>query len=296
MTASKNLWEIRAQFSILQTYDIATAKTEVLKRFDHVIEAPNWTKDGKKLVYNGDGHIYFFDLETKESELIDTGIADSCNNDHVLSPDGSGVAVSSGRGEPGYASRIYTVNFGSGVAREITPISPSYLHGWSPDGKTFAYCAMREKENGIEADIYTCPVDGGEEVQLTFTHGLNDGPEYSPNGKHIWYNSVRSGLMQLWRMKADGSEQTQMTFDENANAWFAHVSPDGKTVVYIIYHKGDLEPGQHVPDKNVEIRSIPVEGGEEKTLISFFGGQGSINVNSWSPDSKKFAFVSYEKE
>lgn len=134
---------------------------------------------------------------------------------------------------------------------------------------------------------------GGEEIRLTEAEGLDDGPEYSPDGKYIWFNSVRTGLMQIWRMKADGSEQTQMTFDETRNSWFPHVSPDGKLVIFITYYRGDLEPGEHLANKNVELRLISTQGGEPKTMAKLFGGQGTINVNSWAPDSKRLAFVSY---
>ena len=186
-------------------------------------------------------------------------------------------------------SRIYTVPLTGGVPRLITPLAPSYLHGWSPDGKTLAYCAER---NG-EFDIYTIPVDGGEEKRLTDAPGLNDGPEYDSAGEYIWFNSVRTGLMQAWRMKADGSEQTQMTFDENWNTWFPHISPDRTKVVMLAYRKGDVAPGEHVPHKHVELRLMGAAGGPVQTVVRLFGGQGTINVNSWSPDSKKFAFVSY---
>lgn len=168
-------------------------------------------------------------------------------------------------------------------------MAPTYLHGWSPDGKELAYCAER---NG-NYDVYTIPAEGGEETRLTTAEGLDDGPEYSPCGQYIWFNSVRTGLMQVWRMKADGSEQTQMTFDETRNSWFPHISPDGKSVVFITYYKGDLEPGEHLANKNVELRLMPANGGEPKTLLKLFGGQGTINVNSWAPDSKRIAFVSY---
>ena len=168
-------------------------------------------------------------------------------------------------------------------------MAPSYLHGWSPDGKELAYCAAR---NG-NFDVYVIPVEGGEERRLTTAEGLDDGPEYSPDGQYIWFNSVRTGLMQVWRMRVDGSEQTQMTFDENRNSWFPHVSPDGKQVIFIAYRKGDLEPGQHLANKNVELRLMPAAGGEPKTVVKLFGGQGTINVNSWAPDSRRLAFVSY---
>lgn len=161
---------------------------------------------------------------------------------------------------------------------------------WSPDGKTLAYCASR---NG-EYDIYTITVLGGEEKRLTTAPGLNDGPEYDSSGEYIWFNSVRSGLMQAWRMKADGSEQTQMTFDEDWNIWFPHISPDGCHVVMLDYRKEDVKPDEHLPHQNVELRLMNSDGSQMRTIASLFGGQGTINVNSWSPDSSKFAFVSYQ--
>ena len=193
--------------------------------------------------------------------------------------------------EKGWASYIYVLPAGGGTPRLVTPNSPSYLHGWSPDGKTLAYCAFRDNEKG--ADIYTIPTSGGDEKQLTDAPGLDDGPEYSPDGQHIWFNSVRTGLMQIWRMKADGSEQTQMTFDSNRNAWFPHVSPDGKQVIYITYHVGDLEPDQHLANKNVELWMMRSDGGKPRLMAQLFGGQGTINTNSWAPDSRHVAFVSY---
>ncbi|MCL6459545.1 MAG: transporter [Gorillibacterium sp.] len=274
--------------STLETVDVQTGAREVLALFDYLIEAPNWTSDGKRLIYNSLGRIYSFDLATKESVAIDSGDAVHCNNDHVLSPDNSHIAVSHHTEEDG-KSRIYIFPLAGGNPTLITPLAPSYLHGWSPDGRTLAYCA----ERGGQYDIYTIPVTGGAETQLTDSPGLNDGPEYSPDGKHIWFNSVRSGLMQVWRMNADGSEQTQMTFDPSNN-WFPHVSPDGEIAVYISYKQGDVDPGDHPANKNVEIRVISSAGGEFRSLVSLFGGQGTINVNSWSPDSRQLAFVSYQ--
>lgn len=281
--------EERNVISILETYDIVSGERKVLDKFDELIEAPNWLKDGKTLVFNGHGKLYSYNIETRERKEIQTGFCQQCNNDHVLSPNHDKVAVSHHTTEDGQ-SRIYVIPFATGVPELITPIAPSYLHGWSPDGKTLAYCAER---NG-EYDIYTIPANGGEETRLTTAKGLNDGCEYSPCGKYIWFNSVRTGLMQIWRMKADGSEQIQMTFDENSDSWFAHVSPDGKNVVYISYNKNDINPGEHPANKNVEIRMMSPNGEDCKTLVKLFGGQGTINVNSWSPDSLKFAFVSYQ--
>lgn len=284
----------RAQNSILQIYDVQTGKTQTIAEFPYVIEAPFYSKDGAALYYNAEGKIYRRCLRTGETDYIPTGEATSCNNDHVLSPDGSWMAVSSGcRGDD--MSRIYTVDLATGESRLITPEPLSYLHGWSPDGKTLSYCAARDYGSGLEWDIYTVSAEGGKEQRLTDAPGLNDGPEYSADGNTIWFNSVRTGLMQVWKMNADGTDQTQMTFDTQWNSWFPHISPDGKQIVYVAYRLGDLEPGEHLPDKQVQLRMMDARGGEPRTVAELFGGQGTINVNSWSPDSRFFAFVSYKK-
>lgn len=278
--------------SILEIMDVSTGERTTVKEFPYRIEAPNWTTDGKWLIYNSSGKVWkIAPFSPGEQEQINTGFATNCNNDHVLSADGKNIAISHGTHEDG-RSRIYTLPIEGGTPQLITALGPSYLHGWSPDGKWLAYCAER---NG-NFDVYAIPAEGGVEVRLTEAEGLDDGPEYSPCGQYIWFNSVRSGLMQLWRMNADGSAQTQMTFDEGYNSWFPHVSPDGKDVLYIAYYKGDLKPHEHLANKNVELRIMPAEGGIPKTLAKLFGGQGTINVNSWSPDSRYVAFVSYRIE
>jgi Tol biopolymer transport system component len=98
--------------------------------------------------------------------------------------------------------------------------------------------------------------------------------------------------MQVWRMETDGSHPTHI-IKEAANCWFPHVSPDGKWVAYIAYGKDDVAPGDHPPNRNIEIRLFPAEGGASKAIVRLFGGQGTMNVNSWSPDSRTLAFVSY---
>lgn len=274
-------------YSVLETVDVATGERTVRKRFDSLIEAPNWLPDGNTLLYNAGGSLWLFDLASGESRKVDTGSAARCNNDHVLSPDGRQVGLSSAG--PEGRSLVYVAPLSGGEPRLVTPVGPSYLHGWSPDGRTLAYCA----ERGGEFDIYTMPVEGGEETRLTDAPGLDDGPEYSPDGRYIWFNSVRSGLMQVWRMDANGQNQTRMTWDEESNCWFPHLSPDGKQVAYIAYKKGDVAPGDHPPCKHVEIRLMDADGSNTRTLVRLFGGQGTLNVNSWSPDGTQLAFVSY---
>jgi Tol biopolymer transport system component len=282
----------RAGSSVLEIVEIEGGNRTVVREFPYIIEAPNWTPDGKWLIYNSNGKLYRISPDGRRGpEEIDTGFATGCNNDHVLSSDGRRIAISHRTKEDG-GSRIYTLPVGGGVPTLVTPLAPSYLHGWSPDGKTLAYCASR----GGEYDVYTIPATGGEEVRLTDATGLDDGPEYSPDGEHIWFNSVRTGLMQVFRMKADGTQQTRMSRHEDRNSWFPHPSPDGERVVYICYRMGDVEPGDHPANKNVELRLMPAAGGESRLLVELFGGQGTINVNSWSPDSRRLAFVSYRPE
>jgi Tol biopolymer transport system component len=275
----------------LEIYDIQSKERKVIRTFPYRIEAPNWTPDGKYLVYNSGGRIYRLNIKNPDkTEQIDTDFAVRCNNDHVLSASGKMLAISHGTKEDG-KSRIYTLPITGGTPTLVTPMGPSYLHGWSPDGKWLSYCAEREGNY----DVYIIPAKGGDEIRLTNAEGLDDGPEYSPCGQYIWFNSVRSGLMQVWRMKADGSEQTQMTFDPEYNSWFPHVSPNNEHVVFISYRQKDVKPGDHPANKDVVLRLIPTTGGTPKVIVELFGGQGTLNVPSWSPDSKKIAFVSYER-
>lgn len=280
--------------SILCTLDTETGEVTRLHTFDRVVEAPNWLQsDDDCLIYNSDGRIWSYQISADKETLLGSGRCVNCNNDHVLSPDNTQIAVS--HSESSWMSQIYILPIGGGEPRLITPNKPSFLHGWSPDGKELAYCAFRDHGNGTEVDVYAIPAEGGEEIQLTHSAAFNDGPEYAPNGKHIWFNSTRSGLMQCWRMNRDGSEPTQMTFSQRNN-WFPHVSPDGKKVVYLSYSRDGLDPAEHLPNMNVELHLMNADGTDDRTLLKFFGGQGSINVNSWHRDSRKLAFILYELE
>jgi Tol biopolymer transport system component len=208
-----------------------------------------------------------------------------CNNDHGVSPDGKLLVVSD-QSQGDQKSRIYTLPLGGGAPALVTPNAPSYWHGWSPSGETLAYCAER---NG-EFDVYTIPVRGGKETRLTDAKGLDDGPEYSHDGISIYFNSDRSGRMQLWKMNADGSEQTQLTDDE-LNNWFPHPSPDGRWLVFLSYPK-DIRG--HPEDKDIQLRRMSLADRKVDVLARFIGGQGTINVPCFSPDSKRIAFVSYQ--
>ncbi len=272
--------------SNLELLDVASGKREIIYTVPNSIQAPNWMPDGKSLLYNSEGSIYTFHLDTRTPQLLNTGNIKNNNNDHVLSFDGKMLGLSSGVDKLG-GSIVYTVPIGGGNPKQITPTGPSYTHGWSPDGQSLVFTGQRNKE----FDIYKVPSGGGKEVRLTTALGLDDGPEYTPDGKYIYFNSVRSGLMQIWRMKPDGSDQEQVTSD-SLNNWFPHISPDGKWIAYISFLPNEVTPGDHPFYKHVYIRVMPIAGGESKVVAYVYGGQGTMNTPNWSPDSKKLAFIS----
>ncbi len=273
--------------STLETVSIASKDRRAIYTKRAHFEAPNWSPDGKYFVFNEGGRLYRLWVTGGDPQLIDTGFATRCNNDHGISPDGRQLVISD-QSQEARRSLIYILPIEGGTPRRITQLAPSYWHGWSPDGRTLAYCAER---NG-DYNIYTIPAAGGDERQLTTAKGLDDGPDYSHDGQYIYFNSERTGSMQIWRMKTDGSEQTQITRDE-FNNWFPHPSPDGRWLVFLTYEKGVQG---HPANKDVMLRLMPIApsvSGSVSVLAKLFGGQGTINVPSWSPDSRNVAFVSY---
>jgi Tol biopolymer transport system component len=278
--------------SQLEILDVANGRLEMIYTSAQPFEAPNWTRDGKALIYNSSGstdargRLYRFDLASRKPTLIPSDFANRNNNDHVLSFDGTMLGISHHDAKHGNQSAVFTMPVEGGTPKPVTTLTPSYLHGWSPDGKFLVYTGGRKGKY----DIYKIPVDGGEEVRLTESKGLNDGPEFSPDGKYIYFNSSRTGRMQLWRMGPDGQNQEQITDDEYNN-WFPHISPDGKRIAFISYPK-EVAADDHPYYKHVYLRVMPVTGGSPKIIAYIYGGQGTMNVPSWSPDSSQLAFVS----
>jgi len=272
--------------SDLEIMDVSSGQRSIIHTASDSFQAPNWTKDGRALIFNRNGRLYRFDLRAKQPGAIETGFATNNNNDHVLSFDGRMIAISNHSKDDGNASIIYTLPVNGGVPRRITAKGPSYLHGWSPDGKYLVFTGGRDNE----FDIYKIPSTGGEEINLTRSPGLDDGPEFTPDGKYIYFNSTRSGTMQIWRMKPDGTNPEQITNDEYNN-WFPHISPNGKWIVFLSFLK-DVNPNDHPFYKHVYIRLMPFNDAKPRVIAYVYGGQGTINVPSWSPDSKRIAFVS----
>lgn len=302
VTEQARVWNVRIDRPVSEAYnpyidgflasrmeiiDISSLSRRIIYEKNGCFEAPNWMPDGKNLLFNMDGSLFTIPADGGDVSKLNTGSASRLNNDHCISFDGKMLGISNDNGN---GSSIYVLPLSGGEPREVTNLTPSYLHGWSPDGKSLIYVAKRGSSN--EYNLYRISSRGGDEVSLTNTSaGAHvDGCEYSPDGHYIYYNGSESGTMQLWRMKPDGSDKEQLTFDEYNN-WFPHLSPDGKWIVFISFPPG-IEHNAHPFYKQVMLRMMPASGGAPFVVAYLYGGQGTINVNSWSPDSKKFAFVS----
>lgn len=312
---------VRSKISV---YDLASRSVHVVYSDDKLWEAPNWSPDGKYLIANSGGKLYKFVLDAKGEAQpgalgLDPGYR--CNNDHGLSPDGKWLALSAERDSAKHGSakgsQVYVATADGAGPRMLTPRVPSYFHGWSPDGRWLAFVGQR----GGNFNIYRVPVNGGDEEKLTSHPGFDDGPDYSPDGKWIYINSYRSGGWDIWRFPSQGagpddSKTVRITADAKED-WFPHPSPDGQWLIFLSFPPGTQG---HDVKTSVQLRLMPLHPSRAKaarpgtpalpadavsgsspdhdktiqTLTEFFGGQGTINVNSWSPDSKKFAFVSYE--
>ncbi len=271
--------------SSLEIFDMESRTSAVIWQSDGLFEAPNWHPTEDRLLINGDGRLFWIGTDGTGLSQVDTGFATECNNDHGISPDGKTLILSD-KVEDGL-SCIYTLPASGGTPKRITPQVPSYWHGWSPDGETIAYCARRDEQYHIA----TCDLGTGTETQLTFGSGHHDGPDYSADGQWIWFNSDRGGSSEIWRIRPDGTDLEVMTDDERVN-WFPHPSPDGGHILYLAYPEGTM---QHPRDLDVELRRINPDGSGKETLVSLFGGQGTINVPCWAPDGKRFAFMRYGK-
>jgi Tol biopolymer transport system component len=295
--ANQNPSNVRSKISI---YDLESKSVRVVYAADKLWEAPNWSRDGKYLLANSGGALYRFALDAGEKaqpEKLPLDAAYECNNDHGLSPDGKLLAFSARYGFS-QESQVFVAFSDGAKPLLVTPHHPSYFHGWSPDGKWLAFVGKR----GDHFNIFRI-LAGGSEQQLTSSAADDDGPDYSPDGKWIYINSNRSGGWDIWRFPADGAgpgdgKAERITSDELED-WFPHPSPDGEWIIFLSFPKGT--PGHDVKT-NIQLRMMPAPQSQAKQsaigsiqiLTRFFGGQGTINVNSWSPDSKQFAFVSYE--
>ena len=286
--------------SHLYIYDVRDGSSHLAYTADTVWEAPNWSPDGKYLISNSNGAIYKFVLKqdgTAEPQKLAIPDDFRCNNDKAISPDGKKLAFSA-TVPPGRSSQVFLADADGSNAKLMVSDSPSYFHGWSPDSKTLAFVAQRNKSG--QYDVYRIPAAGGAEEQLNFDTHHDDGPDYSPDGKWIYINSDRSGKEAIWRFPADGAghddAKAEMVVSDNLEDWFPHIAPDGKKLVYIGYPSSTAT---HDPrDVAIQLKLVAIDHGKvaasQKTLVEGIGGQGTMNVNSWAPDSMRFAYITYE--
>lgn len=283
--------EVPPVTSFLEIVNIETKVRRIVHQHDSLFEAPNWSRDSSYLIFNSNGLLYRISPTGGQPQRIPTGAANRNNNDHGISPDGKNLAISHFSDEHEGKSIIYVVPIEGGEPRQITRQGHSFWHSWSPDGSTLAFVAGRPWHERFK--IYTIKVKGGGEKQITFTPGLDDGPDFSPCGRYIYYNSYQSGMMQIWRMDVDGNNPIQLVTSPHSD-WFPHPSPDGKYLVFIRYMEDQVE--DHPFGKDVKLMLLDLTTKQLRDLSNvFYGGQGTINVPSWAPSSKELAFVSYQK-
>ena len=279
-------------------YDLAGASSRVVYEADTVWEAPNWSRDGTFLLSNSGGKLYRIPVDgsSPPSALaVDPSLR--CNNDHDLSPDGTRIAISASS-PSSRSSQIYVADADGSHARLVVAPAPSYFHGWSPDGKYLSFVANRD---GKQYDLYRVPAAGGPEERLTSDPAYDDGTDYARDGKWIYFNSNRGGGWNIWRIPADGAgpddRHAQRITSDDLEDWFPHPSPDGKWLLFLSFPHGT--EGHNDRNQRIQIRMIPMPGEtphdeRPQVIVELTGGQGTINVNSWSPDSRRFAFVSYQ--
>jgi Tol biopolymer transport system component len=288
-----------ALYSTLQTIaiDNNARMAFVIQTGKGQMEAPNWSRDGKTLIFNRAGKLWSVPAaegngSIAEATPIDIGNASDCTGSHGLSPDGKWIAMTCTTPDhPG--RRVYIVPAAGAIVpatgsapRIVTANPDSYFHSWSPDGKTILF--TRPSHGTL--NIFAISPDGGAETALTAGAGVSDDPDFSADGQWIYFNSDRAGGMQIWRMRPDGSAPEQVTFDEKHN-WTAHPSPDGKSILILSY---DKDVTGHAANKDVTLRIINVADGKIRDLVEIVGGSGSDNVPNWAPDGAHFAFVSYQ--
>ena len=286
--------------SKIYIYNVADGRSRLAFTDDSIWEAPNWSPDGKYLISNHNGTIYKLVFQTDgmlKPEKLQVSADLICNNDKSLSPDGKFLAFSAST-PTSHGSEVFLAKADGSEARQMTTEAPSYFHGWSPDGSTLAFVAYRHGSRHF--NIYTIPTMGGSEIARTAVPYHNDGPDYSPDGQWTYFNSDRSGKEAIWRFpaKVQGApnQGAEMVLSDALEDWFPHISPDGKRLVYISYPAGT--PTHNSRELQVELKLTSVTAGKVnqngRTIVTMEGGQGSLNVNSWAPDSQRFAYVHYE--
>jgi Tol biopolymer transport system component len=276
-----------ARLATLQTIQIDDQfrRAMVIRTTSAPMQSANWAPGGKSIYVHEAGRVINIPYLTPEAggspRVVGVGALRDCTGNFGVSPDGKWLAMScaDSRGAP---RQIYVLPARGGAARKVTTGgAASYFHAWSPNAKTIAFTRGRAGR----ADIFTISATGGAETRLT-TDTVNDGPDFSPDGKFIYFDSSRSGTTQIWRMQADGTGGEQVTDDENANS-SPHVSPDGKNVAFLSRPQSS---GETLGDAALKVIA---PDGFIRSIATFQGDRGSLSMYGWG-DASHIAFISYQ--
>jgi TolB protein len=118
------------------------------------------------------------------------------------------VFVSDRGGEP----VLYMANSDGTDVQKIDMPDMGYVidPSWSPNGQLLAFSWRRPTGN---FDIYVMDIVSHQLVELTRDQARNERPSWAPDGRHIVFESTRSGTRQIWSMLADGTAARQLTFE-----------------------------------------------------------------------------------
>ena len=272
-----------AMESVLETISLKSRQRTTVYTTTENIEGAFWSADAEQIFFSERGLLTSVPAKGGQPRLHDAGL-NHLGGSLGYSPDKKQFVLTHYSGEHG--SRVYLVPVEGGQPRLVTTNAPSWWHSCSPDGKTMLFVGLRHDN----LDIYSIPVQGGNETRLTTYPGIDDGPEFSTDGRHIFFNSDRSGRNQIWRMNADGTGPEQILHDRYHD-WYPHVSPDGKWITFLSYEEPEVKG--HPQHRPVLLRLLPTAGGQPEVLARLTGGQGTYDANAWSPDSSRIAFISF---
>jgi Tol biopolymer transport system component len=279
----------RTLYSTLQTIQTEDQfrRALVVRTVPSYMQAASWAPDGGSIYVHEAGRIeripYLPPGVGGVPQVLDTGALVDCSGNYGLSPDGKSLALSCAASRGGMHQVYVLAVQEQGPPHRVTVGGESsFFHAWSPDSRSIAFT----RGSADRADIFTIEAAGGTELRLT-RDTVNDGPDYSADGKLIYFDSSRSGSTQIWRMKIDGSGAEQLTDDESLNS-SPHVSRDGRTIAFLS-RTPTLRPG--IGASSIKLMSF--SDGQIRTLVNFQGDRGSFSMYAWG-DANHLAFVSYQ--